>query len=57
METAAAICDCEIYIRAIYGLLGVVGGLFGWLMKAKTDHFHDLKESIAEARKRAEGAA
>lgn len=49
--------QCDLYLNAIYGLLTVVGGLFGWLMKAKTDHYNDLRETIAEARKRAGGSA
>ncbi len=44
--------DNDLYIKAIYGLIGVVGALFGWLMKAKNDHHSDLKEALAEARKR-----
>lgn len=55
MDPVTATCDCDIYIKAIYGLIGVIGALFGWLMKAKSEHYQDLRESISEYRKRTEG--
>lgn len=49
--------QCDLYLKAIYGLVAVIGGLFGWLMKAKAEHYKDLREAVAEARKRAGGGA
>ena len=55
-EPEIAQCDVEQYVLVIQCLAGVVVALFGWLMKAKADHFKDLREALSEARRRASGA-
>lgn len=43
------------YQLAIGALTAAVGALFGWYMKAKADHYRDLREGIEHARRAAGG--
>ena len=38
------------YEMAIKALVAAVVGIFGWLMKAKADHYRDMREGIEHAR-------
>lgn len=41
------------YEMAIGALVAAVVGLFGWYMKAKADHYKDLRDGIDHARRAA----
>lgn len=44
---------CGQYEIVISTLTVTTVALFGWLMKAKADHFKDLRDALAEANERA----